>query len=79
MPEALSTLGAILTVFSVVKFVQQEDVDVYINDKKVAEHQPLTPQQKREQRRIEILNEAIARREQILLANNQAISKTHTR
>jgi len=79
MTETVSTILTLFTILSYTTVTQNEEVDVYINDKKVAEHQPLTPQQKREQRRVEILNAAIARREQILLANNRAVSETQLR
>ena len=77
MGEAISTLGAILTVFSVVKYAQQEDVDVYVNGQHVAQQEQT--QTKEKTRGEQIIQNAIARREQILLANQQAISETHLR
>ena len=67
----------IFTIFSYATVTQNDEVDVYLNNNKIAAHQPLTLQQKRELRREEIINNAIARREQILLANQRAVSETH--
>lgn len=77
MGETISTVLTIFTIFSYATVTQNEEVDVYLNNNKIAEHQPLTLQQKRELRREEIINNAIARREQILLANQRAVSETH--
>ena len=77
MPEALSTLGAVLTVFSVVQYVQQDDVDVYVNGQHVAQQEQI--QRKEKTRGEQILDDAIARREQILLANQRVISQTQLR
>ena len=77
MPEALQTIGAILTIVSVAQYAQQEDVSVYVNGNQVAQQQE---QYRREPSRGEqIIQEALERREQILLANQQAISTTHLR
>ena len=77
MGETISTVLTIFTIFSYATVTQNEEVDVYLNNNKIVEHQPLTLQQKRELRREEIINNAIARREQILLANQRAVSETH--
>ena len=77
MPEALSTLGAILTVFSIVNYAQDEDVSVYVNGNQVAQQEQL--QRKEKSRGEQIIQDAIERREQILLANQRAISTTHLR
>lgn len=77
MPEALSTLGAILTVFSVAQYVQQENIDVYVNGQQVAQQEQT--QRKEKTRGEQILENAIARREQILLANQQVVSQTNLR
>ena len=77
MSEALQTLGAILTVISISQYAQEEDVSVYVNGNQVAHHEQT---QRREQTRGEqIIQEALERREQILLANQRAISTTHLR
>jgi hypothetical protein len=77
MPEALQTLGAILTIVSISQYAQQEDVNVYVNGQQVA-------QQEQKYRRVpsrgeQIIQEALERREQILLANQRAIPTTHLR
>lgn len=77
MPEALQTLGAILTIVSISQYAQQEDVNVYVNGNQVAQQQQTY---RREPSRGEqIIQEALERREQILLANQRAISTTHLR
>lgn len=77
MPEALQTLGAILTVISITQYAQEEDVSVYVNGNQVAQQQQTY---RREPNRGEqIIQEALERREQILLANQRAISTTHLR
>lgn len=77
MPEALQTIGAILTIVSVAQYAQDEDVNVYVNGNQVAQQQQTY---RREPSRGEqIIQEALERREQILLANQRAISTTHLR
>ena len=77
MPEALQTLGAILTIVSISQYAQQEEVNVYVNGQQVAQQEQ---QYRRESSRGEqIIQEALERREQILLANQRAISTTHLR
>jgi len=77
MPEALQTIGAILTVISISQYAQQEDVNVYVNGNQVAHHEQ--PQRREPSRGEQIIQEALERREQILLANQRAISTTHLR
>ena len=47
MPEAVQVVLTVLTVFNAVQYVQQEDVDVYINGNQVAETTPAQIIQKR--------------------------------
>ena len=77
MPEALQTLGAILTVISISQYAQQEDVNVYVNGNQVAQQEQ--PYRREPSRGEQIIQEALERREQILLANQRAISTTHLR
>ena len=77
MSEALQTLGAILTVISISQYAQEDDVSVYVNGNQVAHHEQ--PQRREQTRGEQIIQEAIERREQILLANQRAISTTHLR
>ena len=83
MPETFSALLTIFTIFSYATVAQNEEVDVYLNGNKIAQHQqqpqPQTIQEKRQQRREEILAAAVARRDEILAANQQAMSKTYLR
>jgi len=77
MSEAIQTLGAILTVISIAQYAQEDDVSVYVNGNQVAHHKQ--PQRREQTRGEQIIQEAIERREQILLANQRAISTTHLR
>jgi hypothetical protein len=77
MPEALQTLGAILTVISISQYAQEEDVSVYVNGNQVAQQEQ--PYRREPNRGEQIIQEALERREQILLANQRAISTTHLR
>jgi hypothetical protein len=81
MPETFSALLTIFTIFSYATVTQNEEVDVYLNGNKIAQHQqqPQTIQEKRQQRREEILAAAVARRDEILAANQRAISETYLR
>ena len=79
MPETFSALLTIFTIFSYATVTQNEEVDVYLNGNKIAQpqQQPQTVQEKRQQRREEILDAAVARRDEILAANQRAISQTY--
>ena len=77
MPEALQTLGAILTVISISQYAQQEDVNVYVNGNQVAQQEQ--PYRREPSRGEQIIQDALERREQILLANQRAISTSHLR
>jgi len=77
MPEALQTLGAILTVISISQYAQQEDVNVYVNGNQVAQQEQ--PYRREPSRGEQIIQDALERREQILLANQRAISTTQLR
>jgi len=77
MPEALQTLGAILTVISISQYAQEEDTSVYVNGNQIAQQEQ--PQRREQSRGEQIIQNAIERREQILLANQRAISTTHLR
>ena len=79
MPETFSALLTIFTIFSYATVTQNEEVDVYLNGNKIAQQQPQTIQEKRQQRRAEILDAAVARRDEILAANQRAISETYLR
>jgi hypothetical protein len=81
MPETFSALLTIFTIFSYATVAQNEEVDVYLNGNKITQHQqqPQTIQEKRQQRREEILAAAVARRDEILAANQRAISETYLR
>ena len=79
MPETFSALLTIFTIFSYATVTQNEEVDVYLNGNKIAQQQPQTVQEKRQQRRDEILDAAVARRDEILAANQRAISETYLR
>ena len=79
MPETFSALLTIFTIFSYATVTQNEEVDVYLNGNKIAQQQPQTIQEKRQQRRDEILDAAVARRDEILAANQRAISETYLR
>ena len=79
MPETFSALLTMFTIFSYATVTQNEEVDVYLNGNKIAQQQPQTIQEKRQQRRDEILDAAVARRDEILAANQRAISETYLR
>ena len=79
MPETFSALLTIFTIFSYATVTQNEEVDVYLNGNKIAQQQPQTIHEKRQQRRDEILDAAVARRDEILAANQRAISETYLR
>ena len=66
MPEALSTVLTVLTIFNAIQYIQEEDVDVYINGNQVAETTPAQIIQEGEQRRQEILLAAQEHRQRIL-------------
>ena len=66
MPEAVQVVLTVLTVFNAVQYIQQEDVDFYINGDQVAETTPAQIIQEGEQRRQEILLAAQAHKERIL-------------
>lgn len=72
MPEALSTLATVISLFTVVNYVQDENVDVYLNGQQVAQKL----EQRRQDRRDDIINQAIERQQEILLANQRVISQT---
>ena len=79
MPKTFSALLTIFTIFSYATVTQNEEVDVYLNGNKIAQQQPQNVQEKRQQRREEILDAAVARRDEILAANQRAISETYLR
>ena len=66
MPDAISTVLTVLTIFNAIQYVQEEDVDVYINGNQVAETTPAQLIQEGEQRREEILLAAQEHRQRIL-------------
>jgi hypothetical protein len=66
MPEAVQVVLTVLTVFNAVQYMQQEDVNVYINGNQVAETTPAQIIQKGEQRRQEILLAAQEHKQRIL-------------
>ena len=66
MPDAISTVLTVLTIFNTIQYLQEEDVDVYINGNQVAETTPAQIIQKGEQRREEILLAAQEHRQRIL-------------
>ena len=66
MPEAVQVVLTVLTVFNAVQYVQQEDVDVYINGNQVAETTPAQIIKEGEQRRQEILLAAQEHKQRIL-------------
>lgn len=66
MPEAVQVVLTVLTVFNAIQYIQQEDVDVYINGNQVAETTPAQIIQEGEQRKQEILLAAQEHRERIL-------------
>ena len=51
MPDAVSAVLTVLTIFNAIQYVQQEDVDVYINGNKLVETTPEQIIQSGEQRR----------------------------
>jgi hypothetical protein len=71
MGEAITTIASVITIFNFVNQVQEGEMDVYLNGKQIAEE--------RIERREEIIQDALERSEQILLANNRTISTTHLR
>jgi hypothetical protein len=71
MGEAITTIASVITIFNFVNQVQEGEMDVYLNGKQIVEE--------RIERREEIIQDAIDRSEQILLANNRTISTTHLR
>ena len=71
MGEAITTIASVITIFNFVNQVQEGEMDVYLNGKQIVEE--------RIERREEIIQDALERSEQILLANNRAISITHLR
>ena len=66
MPDAVSTVLTVLTIFNAIQYVQQENVDVYINGNQVAETTPEQIIEEGEQRRQEILLAAQEHRQRIL-------------
>jgi vacuolar-type H+-ATPase subunit H len=66
MPDAISAVLTVLTVFNTIQYVQQEDVDVFINGNKVAETTPAQIIQEGEQRKQEILLAAQEHQQRIL-------------
>ena len=66
MPDAVSAVLTVLTIFNAIQYVQQEDVDVYINGNQVAETTPEQIIQEGEQRRQEILIAAQEHKQRIL-------------
>ncbi|MEK9695999.1 MAG: hypothetical protein VW270_09550 [Candidatus Poseidoniales archaeon] len=71
MGEAITTIASVITIFNFVNQVQEGEMDVYLNGKQIVEE--------RIERREEIIQDALERSEQILLANNRTISTTHLR
>jgi hypothetical protein len=71
MGEAITTIASIITIFNFVGQVQDGEMSVYLNGNQIAEE--------RIERREEIIQDALKRSEQILLANNRTISTTHLR
>lgn len=74
MPEALSTLATVMTIFSIATYAQDQNVDVYVNGNQIAQTEQHV---QRQTRRDQIINEALERQQQILLANQRTISQTH--
>ena len=66
MPDAVSTVLTVLTIFNAIQYVQQENVDVYINGNQVAETTPAQIIEDGEKRRQEILLAAQEHRQRIL-------------
>jgi len=66
VPDAVSAVLTVLTIFNAIQYVQQEDVDVYINGNQVAETTPEQIIQEGEQRRQEILIAAQEHKQRIL-------------
>ena len=66
MPEVLSTVLTVLTIFNAIQYVQEEDIDVYINGNQVAETTSAQIIQEGEQRREEILLAALEHKQRIL-------------
>lgn len=66
MPELITTLASIITVFNFVQAVQEDEMDVYINGHQVAEQTAETIINEGEQRREQILLAAAERKEYIL-------------
>ena len=66
MPDAISTVLTVLTIFNAIQYIQEEDVDVYINGNQVAETTPAQIIHEGERRREEILIAAQEHRQRIL-------------
>ena len=66
MPEALSTVLTVLTIFNAIQYIQEEDVNVYINGNQVVETTPAQIIQEGERRREEILVAAQEHKQRIL-------------
>jgi uncharacterized protein (DUF427 family) len=66
MPEIVTTIASIITIFNFVHQVQNDEMDVFINGNQVAETTPAQIIQEGEQRREEILIAALEHRQRIL-------------
>ena len=73
MPEAITTLATVWSLISFANAVHNDEMDVYINGKQVAETTPAQIIQKGEERREQILLAAQEHRDRILLDHNQRI------
>jgi hypothetical protein len=66
MPEIVTTIASIITIFNFVHQVQNDEMDVFINGNQVAETTPAQIINDGEQRRQEILMAALDHRQRIL-------------
>lgn len=66
MPELVTTIASIITIFNFVHQVQNDEMDVFINGNQVAETTPAQIINDGEQRRQEILIAALEHKQRIL-------------